>query len=184
MKQQIVGFVGRSATRRCKESQNVRKAFQPWSQRRAGGGFADAAGRVAGAGSISLEPGNRCRSVESADGSATGKLLSNQIDDFRRAHRGDRSGGSVQARPGKRARGNSRHRSRDRDDKEFGPVDIGAGGSARRYLQRRLGFRSARAVAGERRHRRHHGQWAVALLHRSRRQDSADEHSFPRRRLS
>ena len=44
------------------------------------------------------------------------------------------------------------------DDQEPRAVDLRAGGPARRHLQRRARLRSARAAAGARRHRRHHGQ--------------------------
>ena len=113
-----------------------------------------------------------------------GQLFPDQIDDLRRADRGDRSRGAVQARSGERARGNSRHRPRDRHDQESRPVDRRAGGPARRHLQRRARLRPARAAAGARRHRRHHGQRADPLLHRSRRQDPADQHPLPRQRAT
>jgi pilus assembly protein CpaF len=43
------------------------------------------------------------------------------------------------------------------------------------HLQRRAGLWSARAAAGARRHRRHHGQWRRPRVHRSRRQGAADQ---------
>ena len=93
-----------------------------------------------------------------ADGAAAGQLLPDQEHDLRRADRGDRSVGAVQARSRQRARGNPRHRPRDRLDQESRDVDRRAGGPARRHLQRRARLRPARAAARARRHRRHHGQ--------------------------
>ena len=79
-----------------------------------------------------------------------------------------------------RARGNPRHRQRDHRDQEHRDVDLRAGRAARRYLQRRARLRPARAAAGARRHRRHHGQRLRHGLHRSHRQDSEDRHPLPR----
>ena len=78
------------------------------------------------------------------------------------------------------ARGNPRHRQRDHRDQEHRDVDRRAGRTARRHLQRRARLRSARAAAGARRHRRHHGQRRRHGLHRSRRQDPEDRHPLPR----
>ena len=89
-------------------------------------------------------------------------------------------GAARQARRRFRARGNPRHRQRDHRDQEHRDVDLRAGGPARRHLQRRARLRAARAAAGARRHRRHHGQRLRHGLHRSRRQDSEDRHPLPR----
>ena len=56
------------------------------------------------------------------------------------------------------ARGNPRHRQRDHRDQEHRDVDLRAGRPARGHLQRRARLRPARAAAGPRRHRRHHGE--------------------------
>ena len=79
-----------------------------------------------------------------------------------------------------RARGNPRHRQRDHRDQEHRDVDLRAGGTARRHLQRRARLRAARAAARARRHRRHHGERRQHGLHRSRRQDPADQYPLPR----
>ena len=78
------------------------------------------------------------------------------------------------------ARGNPRHRQRDHRDQEHRDVDLRAGGTARRHLQRRARLWAAGAAAGARRHRRHHGERRQYGLHRSRRQDSADQYPLPR----
>ncbi len=122
-----------------------------------------------------------------SDAGATGsrtELFPDQGDDLRRADRGDRSLRALQARSRRRARGNPRHRARDRHDQEPGAVDRRAGGSARRHLQRRARLRAARAAARARRHRRHHGQRAVAVLHRGRRKDPAHQRALPRQRAA
>ena len=107
-------------------------------------------------------------------------LLRDQGHHLRRADRGDRSGAARAARRRLRARGNPRHRQRDHRDQEYRDVDLRAGRTARRYLQRRARFRSARAAALARRHRRHHGERLRHGLHRSQRQDSEDRHPLPR----
>ena len=73
-----------------------------------------------------------------------------------------------QAGGGGGARGDPRHRQRDHPDQERRDVDRRAGGAARGHLQRRAGLRPARAAAGPRRHRRHHGQRRQHHLHRGR----------------
>ncbi len=117
-----------------------------------------------------------------ADRPEAGKLFSHEVDDLRLADRGDRSGRALQARSGKRARRNPRHRSRNRRDQESGAVDRRTGRPARRYLQRRAGLWPARTAAGARRYRRHHGQRPASDVHRSRRQNSAHQHPLPRQR--
>ena len=82
-------------------------------------------------------------------------------------------GAARQARRRFGARGNSRHRQRDHRDQEHRDVDLRAGGAARRYLQRRARLRPARAAAGPRRHRRHHGERIRHHLHRGRRARSS-----------
>ena len=47
-----------------------------------------------------------------------------------------------------------------------------------------LGYRPARAAAGARRHRRHHGQRRRHVLHRSRRQGPAHQRPLPRQRAA
>ena len=111
---------------------------------------------------------------------ALGFLLRGQGHDLRRADRGDRPRPARQARRRFRARGNPRHRQRDHRDQEHRDVDLRAGGSARRHLQRRARLRAARAAAGARRDRRHHGERLGHGLHRSRRQDPEDRHPLPR----
>ena len=111
---------------------------------------------------------------------ALGILLRGQGYDLRRADRGDRPRPARQARRRFGARGNPRHRQRDHRDQEHRDVDLGAGGSARRHLQRRARLRAARAAAGARRNRRHHGERLGHGLHRSRRQDSENRHPLPR----
>ena len=149
----------------------LRRPRPPDTRRRGGRGVRAAASR-------STAPSRRRVQTERR----VGKLFSDQVADLRRADRGDRSRGAVQARSRQRARGNSRHRPRDRHDQESGAVDRRAGGSARRHLQRRARLRPARAAAGARRHRRHHGQRSDALLHRSRRQDPTHQRPLPRQR--
>ena len=78
------------------------------------------------------------------------------------------------------ARGNPRHRQRDHRDQEHRDVDLRAGGTARRHLQRRARLWPARAAARARRHRRHHGERRRHGVHRSRRQDPEDRHPLPR----
>ncbi len=107
-------------------------------------------------------------------------LLRDQGHDLRRADRGDRPGAAGAARRRFRARGNPRHRQRDHRDQEHRDVDLRAGRAARRHLQRRARLRPARAAAGARRHRRHHGERLRHGLHRSQRQDSEDRHPLPR----
>ena len=117
-------------------------------------------------------------------GAAIRQLLPRQGDDLRRADRHDRSGPARQARRRVRARGNPRHRQRDHRDQERRDVDRRAGRAARRHLQRRARLRPAGAAAGARRHRRHHGQRRRHGVHRSRRQDPADQHPLPRQRAA
>ena len=100
--------------------------------------------------------------------------------DLRRADRGHRPCAARAARRRFGARGNPRHRQRDHRDQEHRDVDLRAGRAARRHLQRRARLRPARAAAGARRHRRHHGQRLRHGLHRSQRQDSEDRHPLPR----
>ena len=107
-------------------------------------------------------------------------LLRGQGHHLRRADRGDRSGATGAARRQFGARGNPRHRQRDHRDQEHRDVDLRAGRTARRHLQRRTRLRSARAAAVARRHRRHHGERLRHGLHRSQRQDSEDQHPVPR----
>ena len=76
-----------------------------------------------------------------------GVLLRGQEHDLRRLDRGDRSCAIGQTRRRFRARGNPRHRQRDHRDQEHRDVDLRAGGSARRHLQRRARLWSARAAA-------------------------------------
>ena len=100
--------------------------------------------------------------------SAVRLILRNQGHDLRRTDRSDRSCAARAPRRRQRARGNPRHRQRDHRDQEHRDVDRRAGRTARRHLQRRARLRSARAVAGARRHRRHHGERLRHGLHRSR----------------
>ena len=109
-----------------------------------------------------------------------GILLRGQGHDFRRPDRGDRPRATGQARRRFRARGNSRHRQRNHRDQKYRDVDLRAGGSARRHLQRRARLRAAGAAAGPRRDRRHHGERLGHGLHRSRRQNSEDRHPLSR----
>ena len=125
----------------------------------------------------------RARRPAAGDGHrhpALGKLLRNQGHDLRRADRGDRPGAARASRRRRRARGNPRHRQRDHRDQEHRDVDLRAGRAARRHLQRRSGLRAARAAAGARRHRRHHGERLRHGLHRSHGQDPEDRHPLPR----
>ena len=75
-----------------------------------------------------------------------GSLLRDQEHHLRRADRSHRSGAAGAARRRLRARGNPRHRQRDHRDQEHRDVDLRAGGTARRHLQRRarLSVRSSR----------------------------------------
>ena len=115
---------------------------------------------------------------------ALGKLLRDQGHDLQRADRHDRPGAARAARRRRGARGNPRHRRRDHRDQEHRDVDLRAGRPARRHLQRRSRLRPARAAAGARRHRRHHGQRRRHGLHRSRRQGPEDQHPLPRQRAA
>ena len=109
-----------------------------------------------------------------------GLLLRGQGHDLRRADRSDRPRSAGQARRRFRARRNPRHRQRDHRHQEHRDVDLRAGRSARRHLQRCARLRAARAAAGARRDRRHHGERLGHGLHRSRRQAAEDRHSLPR----
>ena len=104
--------------------------------------------------------------------------------DLQRPDRHHRSGAARPARSGFGARGNPRHRQRDHLDQGGGDVDRRAGTPAAGHLQRRARLRPARAAAGARRHRRHHGQRRQPRLHRSRRQGAADQHPLPRQRAA
>ena len=79
-----------------------------------------------------------------------------------------------------RGRGNPRHRRRAGGDQERLDVGGRAGAPGPGHHQRRAGLRPAGAAAGARRHRRHHGQRRRPGVHRSRRQDAADQRPFPR----
>ncbi len=107
-------------------------------------------------------------------------LLRGQGRHLRRADRGDRSRATGAARHRFGARRNPRHRQRDHRDQEHRDVDLRAGRTARRYLQRRARLRPARAAALARRHFRRDGERLRHGLHRSQRQDSKDQHSLPR----
>ena len=107
-------------------------------------------------------------------------LLRHQVAGLFGADRHDRPVAARQAGARERARGNPRHRQRHHRDQELRDVDRRAGRTARGHLQRRARLRSARAAAGARRHRRHHGQRRQAGLHRGRRQGRADRHPLPR----
>ena len=107
-------------------------------------------------------------------------LLRNQGHGIWCADRSDRSRPARQARRRFGARRDPRHRQRNHRDQEHRDVDRRAGRPARRYLQRRARLRPARAVAGARRNRRHHGEWLRHGLYRSRRQNSEDRHPVPR----
>ena len=111
---------------------------------------------------------------------ALGGLLRDQGHDLRRPDRGHRPRPARQARRRFRARGNPRHRQRDHRHQGDRDVDLRAGGAARRHLQRRARLWPARAAAGARRHRRHHGERLRHDLHRSQGQDPADRHPLPR----
>ena len=63
--------------------------------------------------------------------------------------------------------------------KNYRDVDLRAGRTARRHLQRRARLRSAGTAAGARRYRRYHGQRRRPDLHRSRRQDDRIRNSLP-----
>ena len=108
------------------------------------------------------------------------KLLRHQEPGVLRADRHDRPVAARQARPRQRTRGNPRHRQRHHRDQELRDDDRRAGGTARGHLQRRPRLWSARAAAGPRRHRRHHGQRLQERLHRGQRQGRADRHPLPR----
>ena len=107
-------------------------------------------------------------------------LLRDQGHDLRGADRGHRPRPARQARRRFRARGNPRHRQRDHRDQGDRDVDLRAGRAARRHLQRRARLWPARAAAGARRHRRHHGERLRHDLHRSQGQDPEDRHPVPR----
>ncbi len=89
----------------------------------------------------------------------------------------------AQLDPIRRAR-KSRHRQRDHLDQERRDVDRRAGTPAAGHLQRRARLRPARALAGARRHLRHHGQRRQPRLHRSQRQGPAHQHPLPRQRAA
>ena len=117
---------------------------------------------------------------EASSASAAKTYYDTKIAGLLGADRHDRPVAARQARCRERARGNPRHRQRHHRDQELRDVDRRAGGTARGHLQRRSRLRSARAAAGARRHRRHHGQRLQAGLHRSQRQGRADRHPLPR----
>ena len=120
----------------------------------------------------------------SAGAAAFGRVLRRQDDGLQRADRYHRPDAARQAGGGRGARGNPRHRQRDHPDQERRDVDRRAGGAARGHLQRRAGLRPARAAAGARRHRRHHGQRRQHDLHRGRRQGAADRRAVRRQRAA
>ena len=122
------------------------------------------------------------RSVAGA--AALGRVLRRQDDGLQRADRHHRPDAARQARGGRGARGDPRHRQRDHPDQERRDVDRRAGGAARGHLQRRAGLRPARAAAGARRHRRHHGQRRQHHLHRGRRQGAEDRRALRRQRAA
>ena len=109
-------------------------------------------------------------------------VLRRQDDGLQRADRHHRPDPARQAGGGGGARGDPRHRRRDRCDQERLDVGGRAGGAARGHLQRRPRLWPARAAAGPRRHRRHHGQRRATYLHRGGRQGPADDDALPRQR--
>ena len=111
-----------------------------------------------GAPPISAGATRRARRSRRASRAALGRILRRQDDGLQRADRHDRPDAARQARRRVGARGDPRHRQRDHPDQERRHVDRRAGGAARGHLQRRARLRPARAAAGARRHRRHHGQ--------------------------
>ena len=113
---------------------------------------------------------------------AFGGVLRRQDHRLQRADRHHRPHPARQARGGGGARGDPRHRQRDHPDQERGDVDRRAGGAARGHLQRRARLRPARAAAGARRHRRHHGQRRGHDLHRGERQGAEDGDALRRQR--
>ena len=141
---------------------------------RDGSGHASCAGAQAHRGAA-----DRRRAAQAA-ARAQRDLLRHQEPGLFRADRHDRPVAARQARSRQRARGNPRHRQRHHRDQEFRDDDLRAGRTARGYLQRRAGLRSAGAAACPRRHRRHHGQRLQERLHRGQRQGRADRHPLPR----
>ena len=122
----------------------------------------------------SRPPRARQAGAGGAGAAAFGRVLRRQDDGLQRADRHHRPDPARQAGGGGGARGDPRHRQRDHPDQERRDVDRRAGGAARGHLQRRAGLRPARAAAGPRRHRRHHGQRRQHHLHRGRRQGAED----------
>ena len=102
------------------------------------------------------------------------RILRRQDDCLQRADRHHRSDAAREARQRGCARGDPRHRQRDRPDQERRDVDRRAGGTARGHLQRRAGLWAAGAAAGSRRDLRHHGQRGQHDVHRSQRQGAED----------
>ncbi len=130
-------------------------------------------------------PSSRARARAGADASALGRILRHQEHDLRRADRRHRSVAARASSTGKRARRNPRHRQRDHRAQERGDVDRRAGGAARGHLQRRsrATARSSRCWPAT----TSPTSWSTAPtrdLHRSRRQDPADQHPLPRQRAA
>ncbi len=156
-------FKGRRARKACSENaepyRNCRTARRAPSYRRARAAGAGArAGADARRGGAEPAAGAAGLQAAARQRAALRRLLSDQDDDLQRADRHHRPGPARPARSGFGARGNPRHRQRDHLDQGGGDVHRGAGTPAPGHLQRRAGLRPARAAAGTRRHRRHHGQ--------------------------
>ena len=166
--------------RRRRRSRRARRAVRRERRRRP---RADAVRRARRADHLAAaRPGQRAEAArpDRTRHAPLGELLRGQGRDLLGADRGDRPVAARAARRRIGARGNPRHRQRDHRDQEHRDVDRRAGGTARRHLQRRSRLRAARAAARARRHRRHHGERRQHGLHRSRRQDPADQHPLPR----
>ena len=108
------------------------------------------------------------------------RILRREDDGLQRADRHHRSDAARQAGRRLGARRDPRHRQRDHPDQERRHVHRRAGRAARGHLQRRARLWTARAAAGARRHRRHHGQRRQHHVHRSRRQGAQDRRALRR----